>query len=51
MDKKERDKLIYELNEISPNIENDEKVKERAKEIAKILVADYMGKDPNVKKS
>lgn len=44
MDKAERDKLINELNEISPRIELDEQVKKRALEIAKILVADYMGK-------
>ena len=45
MDKAERDKLIEELNEISPRIELDEIVKARAIEIAKILVADYMGKN------
>lgn len=52
MDKAERDKLINELNEISPRIELDELVKARAMEIAKILVADYMGKNTaHVKKS
>lgn len=45
MDKAERDKLINELNEISPRIEIDAQVKARAMEIAKILVADYMGKN------
>ena len=45
MDKAERDKLINELNEISPRIELDATVKARAMEIAKILVADYMGKE------
>lgn len=45
MSKEERDKLINELNEISPNIELDAQVKKRALEIAKILVADYMGKN------
>ena len=44
MDKAEKDKLINELNEISPRIELDAQVKARAMEIAKILVADYMGK-------
>ncbi len=44
MSKEERDKLINELNEISPRIELDEQVKKRALEIAKVLVADYMGK-------
>lgn len=44
MDKAERDKLINELNEISPRIEIDTQVKARAMEIAKILVAEYMGK-------
>ena len=44
MDKAERDKLINELNEISPRIEIDAQVKARAMEIAKMLVAEYMGK-------